>query len=218
MKRRTRVAISVLTGVAAVLVTLLYTSSVRSEAQRASQEALERYGGDVVSVVVSTRDIEAGDTLDETNVAVEEWVASLLPPHAFTSYEECAGKVATSSIPQHAVICPDYTEVREGTMEVPAGTVAVAVACDAEHAVGGALSEGDMVEVYASANKVADRLTRARVLDTNVCANGGGELSWVTVAVAPDAVKELLACASQGALTLVVPAGAKASAPEKDGA
>ena len=104
------------------------------------RETLESYGGDLVAVCVATRDIEPGDTLDEGNVAVEEWVASLLPPDAVTSLADVAGKVATSRIPQRAVLCPAYVEARAGDLEVPDGCVAVSVASDAEHAVGGALA------------------------------------------------------------------------------
>ena len=87
------------------------------------REALESYGGDLVVVCVATRDIEPGDTLDESNVAVEEWVASLLPPDAVTSLADVAGKMATSRIPQRAVLCPAYMETRAGDIEVPDGHV-----------------------------------------------------------------------------------------------
>ncbi|MDM8300466.1 Flp pilus assembly protein CpaB [Collinsella tanakaei] len=205
MKRRTRIAISALCGVAAAALALSYASSVRSEAERMRRETLESYGGDLVAVCVATRDIEPGDTLDESNVAVEEWVASLLPPDAVTSLADVAGKVATSRIPQRAVLCPAYVEARAGDLEVPDGCVAVSVASDAEHAVGGALARGDAVDVYVSKDAVADRLTSARVLDTSALATGGGEVSWVTLAVEPSCVQELLAAMSLGQVTLVVP-------------
>ena len=79
MKRSVRLAISVVTGIAAAVVALAYASSVRQEAQAAQQEALARYGGELVAVCVASRDIEPGDMIDEGNVVVEEWVTSLLP-------------------------------------------------------------------------------------------------------------------------------------------
>mgnify|MGYP000388139028 CR=1 FL=1 len=70
----------------------------------------------------------------------------------------------------------------ERVVQVPRGTVAISVASDAEHAVGGSLARGDEVDVYVADASVADRLTRAEVLDTSVLADGGGDLSWVTLA------------------------------------
>lgn len=215
MKRRYRLLISAVCGIAAVALSLTYASSVRAEAERAQRETLERYGGDLVEVCVATRDIEPGDQLDEGNVAIEEWVASLLPSDACTSLSDVAGKVATSRIPQRAVLCPAYTEARGDALEVPDGSVAVSVGVDEEHAVGGALASGDAVEVYVSKDAVADRLTQARVLDTSVIATGGGELSWATLAVEPKAVQELLAAMSRGQVTLAVPGESVADDQEK---
>ena len=214
VKRRVRLAISMVCGVAAAMTALAYASSVRAEAERVQREALARYGGDLVPVCVATRDIEPGDTLDETNIAVEEWVASLLPADASTSVGDLAGKVATSRIPRRAVLCPAYLEHPGDGLEVPEGMAAVCVASDPEHAMGGALERGDEVDVYVSRDGVADRLTGARVLDTSALASGGGEVSWVTLAVDPSAVEELIAATTRAQVTLAV-AGAQ---PEGDGA
>ena len=102
MKRRTRIALSVISGVAAAIAALLYASSVQAEAQKAQQDALARYGGEVVSVCVATRDIEPGDVVDESCIAMEEWLASLLPSSAVTSMDDVLGKTATSRIPNRA--------------------------------------------------------------------------------------------------------------------
>ena len=205
MKRSVRLAISVICGIAAAIVALAYASSVRQEAAAAQQEALARYGGELVAVCVATRDIDPGDTFDEGNVAVEEWVASLLPPEAITSLGEVVGKVATSRVPRRAVLSPVYLETDSGGLEIPADKVAVCVACDPQHAVGGSLERGDTVDVYVSDAEIADRLLSARVLDTSSLAQGGGDLTWVTLAVDPERVSEVLAATSTGQVTLVIP-------------
>lgn len=192
-------------GVAAAIAALLYASSVQAEAQKAQQEALARYGGEVVSICVATRDIEPGDVIDESCVAIEEWLASLLPSDAVTSLDEALGKTATSRIPRRAPLSDAYFEREESAIEVPSGKVAVSVSSDPEHAVGGALVRNAVVDVYVSRDSIADRLVRARVLDTSSLASGGGDISWVTLAVDPASVKELLAATTQGAVTLVVP-------------
>ncbi len=220
MKRGTRLAISIVAGIAAALVAFAYVSSVRSEAEAERQEALARYGGELVAVCVATQDIEPGDTLGEGNVAVEEWVSSLLPPDAFTSLADVTGKIATSRIPQRSVLCPPYLESQSDAIEVPDGTVAVCVASDPAHAVGGALERGNEVDVYVAQGGIADRLLGARVLDTSSLASGGGDLSWVTIAVEPERVEELLAAMAQGQITLVAPgdsASGDKEPPDKDG-
>lgn len=207
MKRKTRLVWSIACGVAAAALVLVYVASVRAEAARAQQDALERYGGDLVSVCVATRDIEPGETIDEGNTRVEEWVASLLPNEALTSLADAHGKTATSRIPKRAPLSSAYFERRDGTIEVPRGKVAVSVASDPEHAVGGALERGERVDVYVSKDGVTDRLVSAEVLDTSALADGGGDMNWVTLAVGESSVKELITAAVQGTVSLAVPSG-----------
>nr|WP_239463124.1 Flp pilus assembly protein CpaB [Collinsella intestinalis] len=199
--------LSVASGVLACVVALWYGSSVRAEAEQMRQEALAAYGGDLVSVCVATRDVDAGEVLSEANVHVEEWVASLLPEDAETSLDNLVGERATSAIPARAVISPVYLERGDGAIEVPAGTVAVSVAVDEEHAVGGALAAGDAVDVYVSTNGVADRLCRATVIATSAEGSeaGGAAISWATLAVEPERVSEVLAATAHGSVSLTLP-------------
>lgn len=205
MKRGVKLAISVATGLVATLLAFGYGSSVRAGAERERQEVLAAYGGELVSVCVATRDIDAGETLDESNVQIEEWVASLLPADAVTSMRDVAGKHATSTIPARAVLCPAYFEVRDGALDVPDGFIAVSVPVDSAHAVGGAIASGDEVDVYLSGSGVASVLCHARVLTCSNQGNDAADLSWVTLAVEPDCVAELLSAMSSGSISVVVP-------------
>lgn len=222
MKRRTRLIASVLVGLLACVLTVGYGASLKAEAEQERQELLAAYGGDLVSVCVAARDIDAGETLDEANVRTEEWVAGLLPADAVTSFDEVAGKQVTSAIPEHAVLCPVYTEVRSGLLEIPDDAVAVSVAVDAAHAVGGSVQPGTDVDVYVSANGVADPLCQAQVIDTSVTESGAtaADLTWATLAVEPERVEELLAAMARGAVFLVAPGADVAAHPaeESDGA
>ena len=203
MRKKARVVVSVASGLLAALLTCWYVTSVREEAQVRQREAIESYGGDVTRVCVATRDIEPGELIDDGNVAVEDWVSSLLPSDAYASMEGVAGKTATSRIPKRAVVSSAYfTETRAGSLEVPSGMVAVSVASDEEHALGGAIKAGDRVDVYASRNSVADLLLSAQVLDTSATRIEGAALSWVTLGVEPERVPELLAATSQGMVTI----------------
>ena len=204
MKRGKRLALSALCGIAAAAVALTAIGGVRAEAARAEQEALERFGGDLTAVCVATRTIGPSEEIDEGNVEVVEWVSSMLPTDAITSLQDAAGKVTTSRIPQGAPLSSAYFERTDSAVEVPRGKVAVSIASDAEHAVGGALARGDLVDVYVSKDGVADRLVSAEVLDTSALADGG-KMNWVTLAVEPSAMQELLAATALGTVWLAVP-------------
>ena len=216
MGRWARLALSVAAGVLVLVLVSWHGSSIRAEAERERQELLAAYGGDVVNVCVASRDIAAGDVLDEGDVQMEEWIAGLLPTGAATSIEDVVGKRATSSVPARAVLCPVYFQERAGALEVPEGMVAVSVPADPAHAVGGSIAPGDTVDVYLAGSGLADRICRATVIDTSAEQAGGAaaELSWVTVAVEPERVPELLAATAKGSVSLVVPgAGMEADVP-----
>lgn len=221
MRRTTKLLLSVASGALAAVLALGYGSSVRAEADEARREALAAYGGDLVSVCVAARDIAAGEVLGEGNVHVEEWVASLLPEGAATSLDDLAGERATSAIPANAVICPVYIAPEEGAIEVPEGSVAVSVPVDEEHAVGGAISPGDQVDVYLSADGIADRLCRAGVIDTSAHAQhaDGAAITWATLAIEPERVSEVLAATARGSVSLTLPDAALGDdLGEEDGA
>lgn len=207
MKCGVRLAISVASGILAFVLASWYGASIRAEAARERQELLAAYGGDVVSVCVATRDVDAGELIDEGDIELTEWVAGLLPADSATSIDEVVGKRATSNIPARAVLCPAYFQERGSTLEVPEGMVAVSVPVDSAHAVGGTLACGDTVDVYLAGTGIADRVCRAQVIATSADETGGtsADLSWVTVAVAPDRVSELLAATAKGSVSLVVP-------------
>lgn len=216
MKRGKRLLLSAASGVAAAVLAFAYASSVKAEAERAQREAIASYGEELVAVCVATRDIEPGEELDEGNIAMEDWVASLLPPDAALSIDGVAGRVATSRIPKRAAICPAYVEERDEGIEVPRGKVAVSVPSDAEHAVGGALARGDLVDVYVSRDSISDRLAQGRVIDTSALAGAGAQMTWVTLAVDPAVVPEVLAATTAGTVTLVLPAESAARVEKEE--
>lgn len=207
MRRGVRLAISVASGILALVLASWYGASIRAEAARERQELLAAYGGDVVSVCVATRDVNAGELIDEGDIELAEWVAGFLPADSATSVDEVVGKRATSNIPARAVLCPVYFQERGGALEVPEGMVAVSVPVDSAHAAGGTLAYGDTVDVYLAGTGIADCICRAQVIATSADEASGtsADLSWVTIAVAPDRVSELLAATAKGSINLVVP-------------
>ena len=57
---------------------------------------MAKYGGDRAEVCVAARDIDVGETLDETNVITQEWLTSLLPRDAATELRQVRGDFAYS--------------------------------------------------------------------------------------------------------------------------
>ena len=184
---------------------------VDPQAEQVQAETLAKYGGDRVEVCVAARDIDVGETLDETNVITQEWLTSLLPRDAATELRQVRGDVTTSRIPKNAVICNVYTKAESHKLEVPKGKVAVSVAVDAEHSVGGATGVGSYVDVYVQKDGVTDRLCGAHVIDTseNSGATREGKIEWVTLAADPEDVKELLGASGKGTVSLTIPATAR---------
>ncbi|QWT17468.1 Flp pilus assembly protein CpaB [Collinsella sp. zg1085] len=206
MVKRTRIILSLCAGVAAALLTIMHAEFIRSEAAREREEALAAFGGEYVSVVVASRDIDAGEPIDEGNVAMESWLASMLPPAAEQNLHQVLGKTATEPIPKRAVLCPTYFKVSTATIDVPRGMSAVSISTDDEHALGGTLARGDAVDVYVSRNGAADKICSACVADSSCLATGAVDgLSWVTLGVLPEHVQELLIANTQGTISLVRP-------------
>ena len=201
MNKSKRIAISLVTGVLAALLCMVYGSSIRSQAEQVQAETLAKYGGDRVEVCVAARDIDVGETLDETNVITQEWLTSLLPRDAATELRQVRGDVTTSRIPK----------AESHKLEVPKGKVAVSVAVDAEHSVGGATGVGSYVDVYVQKDGVTDRLCGAHVIDTSEDsgATREGKIEWVTLAADPEDVKELLGASGKGTVSLTIPATAR---------
>lgn len=143
MKRTVRLGLSAVMGLSAALLAWSAVAGAHAEAEQASRRALERYGGDVTRVCVALREIEPGDEISEGNVKVVEWVSSLMPEDALTSMGDASGLVATARIPAHTPLAKAHFLRDERVVQVPRGTVAISVASDAEHAVGGSLARGD---------------------------------------------------------------------------
>lgn len=222
MRQRTRLLLSALCGLGACLAAFAGISSVRSEAHAAEERVLAEYGGERVSVCVATRSIPSGDTIRDGDVEVREWASSLLPEGARTSLEEVVGEQAASSIPSGVVVADAYFERADDALDVPSGLVAVSVPSQSQLAIGGALKRGDRVDVYVSDSGVTELLiSGAQVVDLSTAGeDAGGSLDWVTIAVEPERVVDVLSASAQGSISLTLPgegAGADGSI-EDDGA
>ena len=206
--RRTQVA-AIAFGVICATCVALYLASVNGEAERVRAEALERYGGDQVEVCVAARDIAPGETIDASAVEMRLWVSDLLPEGAATSIDEVVGSQPTSSILAGEVVSTRRFGERSALVDVPAGLTAVSVPARDVQAVGGAVAPGSLVDVYATGGASTALIgDGVLVLATSASAasdEAGGEVTWITVAIEPEAVQEFVAAAQTMELYFALP-------------
>ena len=211
MSSKRRLVIGVLCAALAMLLVLVYAAQVRAEERETREEALARYGGEQVEVCVASRDIAAGEQLSASNVEVSLWLADLLPAECATSLADVEGTVAGCLILANEPISRQLLASSDGGIEVPTGLCAVSVPATNERAVGGAIARGSLVNVYATTDSGMVLLgEELLVLETSnrtsESQTASGSLAWVTLAVTPDSVQQLLEASRSGTIYLTLPA------------
>ena len=207
MRRNKTAAAGAICGVLCALCVLAYTQSVRGEAERARADALARYGGDIA----------AGEAVDSGAVEMRLWVADLLPPEAVRKASEVVGARASSTVLSGEVLSARRFGAASSAIDVPDGKVAISVPAKDVQAVGGAVSAGSSVDVYATGSAATQVLARGvSVLATSVgtddrqASESASKVTWVTLAVDPNQVEELVSAAQRTELYLTLPgAGAQ---------
>lgn len=223
-------AVAVASGILCAVCVGAFMLGLQGKAEADRAEAPSRYGGEQVQVCVATRNIAAGEKVDANAIQTKLWVSDLLPDRAVSDRAAIEGETATSPIMKGEV----FTEGRfdattpATALDVPAGRSAVSVPVKTAQAVGGALEAGMTVDLYAAgATQTAAVARGALVLATSSSSGRATDQLWVTLAVEPSAVEQVVAATQSSELCVVVPgAGASdaagsagaASAADKDGA
>ena len=209
-RQRKQTIISAVCAAVAVLGVFAYTASVNSEAAMARAAAIHSYGGERVEVVVATKGIPVGSPVDESNVTTQEWLVDLLAQgEAATSVDQVAGKVAQADIKRNEPIMLDRVGSGASRIAVPVGLSAVSVSSDDVLAVGGAIQKGSFVDVYVETaeGEVVLLGQKILVLETSTSENPSTkqQVTWVTLAVTPASVSELITASSKGTIHFVLP-------------
>lgn len=207
-KKRKSVLLCILCGVICALCVFVYTQSVRAEAEDTRNAAMARYGGEQIEVCVAKRDIAAGEKVDSTCYELKLWLADLLPDDAVRNSNDILGKQLTSSIVSGEVITSKRFQDSAVSLEVPAGLSAVSVPAKDVSAVGGAINAGMHIDVYATGNISTSLIARnVLVLATSSTFSEGSSTSvtWITLAVEPASVQELVAASQTTTLYFVLP-------------
>lgn len=207
-KKRKSLILCIVCGVICALCVLIYTQSVRAEAEDTRNAALARYGGEQIEVCVAKRDIAAGEKIDSTCYELKLWLADLLPDDAVRNSNDILGKQLTSSIVSGEVITSKRFQDSAVSLEVPAGLSAVSVPAKDVSAVGGAINAGMHIDVYATGN-ISTSLIAQNVLvlatSTTFTEGTSASVTWITLAVEPSAVQELVAASQTTTLYFVLP-------------
>lgn len=221
MHRKANLIAGVICGALCVSSVLAYGAEVQSSFEKERAEVLERYGGDQVEVCVATKDIEVGDVLGSTNTETRLWLGELLPEGAVFSIEDIQGKPASSPIFKGEVVTQQRFEKSEHVaLQVPNGLCAVSVPAKSVSAVGGSVEAGSYVNVYATSSTATDLIaSNVLVLSTSSTEEqekSEEDIAWVTLAIEPDLVKEVIAAAQKSELYFVLPSGEETVYEESD--
>ncbi len=214
-KQRKQALIAGACGIIAALCVFAYTATIQSEASMARASAIRSYGGERAKVLVANKTIPIGGTIDESNTSVQEWLVDFLPQgQAAQSYEELQGLVAQTEIRVNEPVLLERVGDGSSRITVPDGLAAASVASDDVLAVGGAIRAGSVVDVYveASSGEITMLGEHILVLETSTLEDSKEkQISWVTLAVRPSSVSDLLAAASKGTIHFVLPGNSAAN-------
>ncbi len=205
MSKRFRLILSASFAVLALLACFAYGESVRAEAKIDRAEALERYGGELASIVVAARDLEPGEKVDSLTCEEREWVAELVPEGALTSLDDSLGLTLTSPVSAGTPLTETALREDSARLAIPEGTLAMAVALGDKIGVRDEVPLGTTLVGY----RVVDGETRCISTHLTVIGiddEGAGSASSITVAVPLEDVSAFIAAAGDGSLRLGQPA------------
>lgn len=214
-KQRKQALVAGACGIIAALCVFAYTTTIQSEASMARASAIRSYGGERAEILVANKTIPIGGTIDESNTSVQEWLVDFLPQgQAAQSYEELQGLVAQTEIRVNEPVLLERVGDGSSRITVPDGLAAASVASDDVLAVGGAIRAGSVVDVYveASSGEITMLGEHILVLETSTLEDSKEkQISWVTLAVKPSSVSDLIAAASKGTIHFVLPGNSAAN-------
>ena len=130
------------------------------------------------------------------------------------------GKQATSLILEGEVVSQSRFNNETQELDIPAGYVAIALPAEDIQAVGGRISAGSKVDVYASGAKTTCLGRDLEVLATsadNDESSSRTKLTWITLAVKPEKAQEFVTASESLAIYFTLPSGKSQEAPAQEG-
>lgn len=209
MQRQKSIIIGIICGIGCALCIWAYGNQLNDRVAAERAEAMERYGGDQLEVCVAKRTINPGELLEESAIKHELWLVDLLPDGAITDPNSILGRQVGSPILEGEVISEHRFEHTTNMLEVPQDKTAVSVPAKSVQAVGGSIDVGMIIDVYATGTTTERILQNVPVLaaglpetDSSFYASAS---TWLTLAVPPESVGELVAAAQNLELYFTLP-------------
>lgn len=217
MSLRFRLVFAGACALLAAMLCVVCAQRAREGAERERNEALARYGGETVGLVVATDGLEAGDVVAASNVTERDWLSDLAPDGAVTSLDDVLGKSVTVPVAAGAPLTELNFREETPMAEIPSGHVAVSVPVTDKLGLAANVSVGARLIAYQAGEGASELLCD----DMSVLAVPGSDrqamrAGSVTVAVPPDAVSRVLSASATGDLRLVQPADDVEGAPGQD--
>lgn len=205
MSTRFRIVFSSACAVLAVMLSLAYGTHVRDEAERVRTEALERYGGEVVTLAVATQQLEPGDATSASNVAMRDWLADLAPEGAVTSMDEALGREVGVASAKGAPLTSLTFRTSSDMAEVPEGRVAVSIPVTDKLGVPRDVPQGSLLAGYVVTPEGTKLISADMVVLAAPAATAVGAAGQLTVAVVAPDVPAVLSASASSDLRLVMP-------------
>lgn len=209
MRRTKSWIIGIACGALCAVCVLVYLQDASAQVDAVRAEALERFGGEQVEVCVAKRDIAAGEVVDASSFEKRMWVTALLPDDPLTQDSDVLGKQVTSTVLKGEVLTSRRFEESSSSIDVPGELTAVSVPARDVQTVGGALRPGMFVDVYATGSAGTTLIVHSvLVLATNASSSsksGADSVSWVTLALNPANVQEIVSVAQGSELYFTLP-------------
>lgn len=130
------------------------------------------------------------------------------------------GKQATSLILEGEVVSQSRFNNETQELDIPAGYVAIALPAEDIQAVGGRISAGSKVDVYATGAKTTCLGRDLEVLATsadNDESSSRTKLTWITLAVKPEKAQEFVTASESLAIYFTLPSGKSQETPAQEG-
>lgn len=210
-KRQKSLAIGIACGLGCAICVGAYILQIEQSSAAAQEQMLAEYGGDQIEVCVARRDIVAGETISDGDIETRTWVATLLPSNVVINKSEIVGKRVGSTILQGEPISSARFGFESDDIEVPEGMVALSIPVQEVQAVGGAVRVGMDCDVYATGPSSTSLIAKSvQVLATSLTQDGSSSTAWVTFAIDPQKVQEMVSAAQNLELYLTLPSSSTA--------
>ncbi|WP_311139312.1 Flp pilus assembly protein CpaB [Lancefieldella parvula] len=212
MTKKIRILISVLSALLASFCFFAYVQSVRAEAEKSRAEAIQKYGGELTSILVATKQIEPGETLSSSNTQVKSWISDLIPEGAITNPESVMGRTVSSVIGVGMPVVSLHLRSVASQITIPENLIGLTISHGEKYGLAERLSTGTKLAAY----EVTDSLITCIASDISVLSDdteGTLYTSSVTLGLTPEQVPAVLSAYARGTLRFTLP-GSKINAQD----